>query len=67
MENKNKKENSNSQDDDYVITPEYLSTCIRGTFKHVGNKCKFVQDENGCFYLNPLTGKMCYVTDSGVV
>ena len=67
METNNKEQNTNSQDDDYVITPEYLSTCIRGTFKDVEGKCKFRADENGCFYLNPLSGKMCYVTDSGVV
>lgn len=64
----NKKENIDGQQEkEFVVTKEYLSTCIRGTFKDVEGKCKFREDENGCFYLDPLSGEMYYVTDSGIV
>ncbi len=60
-------ENSIDSQNDYVVTKEYLLTYIRGTFKDVNGKCKFVKDKCGNFYLNPLSSEMCYVTDSRVV
>ena len=50
-----------------VFTKEYLQTCIRGTFRHIENKCKFVEDPDGYFFLNPLSGEMVHITDRSFI
>jgi hypothetical protein len=50
-----------------LSTQYIIDNFKRGTFKHIDEKCKFVEDEHGNFYLNPLSGEMFYITDSSLV
>jgi hypothetical protein len=70
MENEksnNQKETSSTIEEIDVFTKEYLQTCIRGTFKHTGDKCKFVEEPNGYYFLNPLSGEMVHITDTSII